>query len=428
MITQQGRHAQEFDFFGPYLGPIGITLGLPVVCYLLYFSCGPEYCFSLKHPALPGLTSSTPIFSWRALGVYLGWLSFQVLLHLLLPGKHVQGVPLANGERLLYKFTGMQNLVVTLALVFGLGFATDVLNLGWVYDNYLPLFTASLIVSVLGSVALFAASHSPWRERPPLLAAGGDTGYHIYDFFIGRELNPRIGSLDLKEFCELIPGLIGWLVIDLACAHKQLQEQGSVSVPMALVCAFQGLYVWDALYHEPAILTTMDIVSDGFGFMLAFGDTSLVPFTYSLQARLLVSRGPTLGALSIAGLIALKGLGYATFRGSNSQKDQFRRDPGHASVAHLSSLPTERGTRLLTSGWWGLSRHPNYLGDWLMAWAWCLPTGSAAGLVPYYYVIYFAALLVHRAMRDDHACRLKYGKDWDKYCKLVRWRIIPFLY
>lgn len=31
----------------------------------------------------------------------------------------------------------------------------------------------------------------------------------IYDFFIGRELNPRIGSLDIKEFCELYPGLIG---------------------------------------------------------------------------------------------------------------------------------------------------------------------------------------------------------------------------
>jgi hypothetical protein len=30
-----------------------------------------------------------------------------------------------------------------------------------------------------------------------------------------RELNPRIGSLDLKEFCELRPGLIGWFVINL---------------------------------------------------------------------------------------------------------------------------------------------------------------------------------------------------------------------
>jgi hypothetical protein len=33
--------------------------------------------------------------------------------------------------------------------------------------------------------------------------------YPIYDFFMGRELNPRIGSLDLKEFFELYPGFIG---------------------------------------------------------------------------------------------------------------------------------------------------------------------------------------------------------------------------
>jgi hypothetical protein len=32
------------------------------------------------------------------------------------------------------------------------------------------------------------------------------------------ELNPRIGSLDLKEFCELRPGLIGWCVINIGTA------------------------------------------------------------------------------------------------------------------------------------------------------------------------------------------------------------------
>ena len=54
---------------------------------------------------------------------------------------------------------------------------------------------------------------------------------------------------------------------------------------MACVNIFQAVYVWDALYQEQAILTTMDITTDGFGFMLAFGDLSWVPFTYSLQAR-----------------------------------------------------------------------------------------------------------------------------------------------
>ena len=40
--------------------------------------------------------------------------------------------------------------------------------------------------------------------------------------------------------------------------------------------------------HPPiaqAILTTMDITTDGFGYMLAFGDLTWVPFTYSLQAQ-----------------------------------------------------------------------------------------------------------------------------------------------
>ena len=53
-------------------------------------------------------------------------------------------------------------------------------------------------------------------------------GHGLYDFFIGRELNPRLGSFDLKEFCELYPGLIGWLLIDIAMAYKQWQVRSAV--------------------------------------------------------------------------------------------------------------------------------------------------------------------------------------------------------
>lgn len=84
-------------------------------------------------------------------------------------------------------------------------------------------------------------------------------------------------------FCELRPGLIGWCVLNLGMAAKQVELTGAVSPSMILVNAFQGLYVWDALFSEQSILTTMDITTDGFGFMLAFGDLAWVPFTYSLQ-------------------------------------------------------------------------------------------------------------------------------------------------
>jgi hypothetical protein len=132
------------------------------------------------------------------------------------------------------------------------------------------------VASTLLAVYLYASSF----KKGAVLAAGGQTGSALYDFFIGRELNPRIGSLDLKYACELRPGLIGWTVINLGMATKQYLNSksagsdsvGSLSMSMVLVVLFQGLYVWDAVYQEKAILTTMDITTDGFGFMLAFGD------------------------------------------------------------------------------------------------------------------------------------------------------------
>ena len=32
----------------------------------------------------------------------------------------------------------------------------------------------------------------------------------------------------------------------------------------------------------------------------------------------------------------------------------------------------------------------------------------------YFYIAYFVVLLVHRQRRDDHACKQKYGEDWEK--------------
>lgn len=51
----------------------------------------------------------------------------------------------------------------------------------------------------------------------------------------------------------------------------------------------------------------MDIVHDGFGFMLVFGDLAWVPFTYGLQAAFLVVHPQTLSSLKAAAIIALNG-------------------------------------------------------------------------------------------------------------------------
>lgn len=232
--------------------------------------------------------------------------------------------------------------------------------------------------------------------------------FPLTQWFIGRELNPRIGLFDIKTFNELRPGLILWVMMDVSCICHQYTAYGSVTDSMVLVVVFHLWYVLDSLLHESTIFSQMDITTDGFGFMLSVGDLVWVPFTYSLQAKYLAFQPVHLGPVGIALILALQFFGFYIFRTANVEKNDFRlgRNP-----KNLQYMNTARGTKLIVSGWWGRSRHPNYLGDWLMAWAWCLPCGFSSP-IPFFYVVYFAVLLVHRQLRDDDACKKKYGAEY----------------
>ena len=298
------------------------------------------------------------------------------------------------------------------------------------YDEFVPLMSAALLSSLCLSVYLYLSSFtsdSRYDSPDTQLAPHGQTGNAVYDFFVGRQLNPRLLGVDLKFVCELRPGMLAWLLLDLSFAAAQLQRHGSLSASMVLVCCFQAAYVLDALLSESSILSTMDITTDGFGFMLAFGDLAWVPFVYSLQPRFLVSHPQPLSAAAIAGILALELIGLYIFRQANNEKDTFRTQPAHPFTRSARFLQTAAGGRLLLSGWWGRSRHPNYLGDLLMSLSWSLPCGLQHPLC-FFYPLYFLVLLLHRQRRDDDKCSRKYGQDWDAYCRLVPFRIVPHLY
>ena len=70
---------------------------------------------------------------------------------------------------------------------------------------------------------------------------------------MGHELNPRIGSFDFKFFCEMRPGLIGWVMLDVIFLVKNYQEYGEINLPLAFVTISQALYVADGLWLEVRI-------------------------------------------------------------------------------------------------------------------------------------------------------------------------------
>ena len=105
-----------------------------------------------------------------------------------------------------------------------------------------------------------------------------------------------------------------------------------------------------------------------------------------------------------------------------------------------------RRNRLLIDGWWAYSRKPNYVADWVMSLTWGLCIGTASP-IPYFYSVFFIAVLTHRVGRDFERkvflwrersvaytaskfsrCAAKYGEDWERYCSIVKYKFIPGIY
>ena len=122
-------------------------------------------------------------------------------------------------------------------------------RLSWVYDHFVPLLSASVAMSLAQAGWVYAYSFFSGE----LLALGGNSGRFFYDFWMGRPLNPTFPgfpSFDIKTFNEVRPGIIGWVVLNVACACEQYLRQGRVSDSMWLVIAFEGYYAADCLYSE----------------------------------------------------------------------------------------------------------------------------------------------------------------------------------
>jgi delta14-sterol reductase len=110
------------------------------------------------------------------------------------------------------------------------------------------------------------------------------------------------------------------------------------------------------------------------------------------------------------------------------QKYFFKRNPERVFMGIVPEMITDGNKTLLVNGFWGMSRHINYLGEILMATGIILCTGYPQLIWPWLYPLYYVVLLFLRQRDDDKRCSLKYGELWKTYVKKVPCRIIPYIY
>ncbi len=341
------------------------------------------------------------------------------VLHLVVPGRWVTGYARdeVTGAPLRYRLNGLRVMVLMIALYFVAG-ATGLVAWDWVYLHRWDNLAAACVIGLIFTAAIVLPA-APRRDL-------------LLDLYLGRHENPQIlgGHVDAKMFLYLVGAVMLELNLLGFAAHHLLLYPTDPSPGVFLHVALFSFFLCEYLFFEEVHLYTYDFIAERVGFKLGWGCLTFYAFFYAVGLWSLADapnpHTPTPWLIACALLFFT---GWSLARGANMQKFWFKTRPQHRAFGLIAPETIDGdGKRLLVSGFWGLSRHINYLGEITMATALALSLGYPGTLGPWLYPLYYLVLLVPRQHFDDQRCAAKYGPLWTAYTARVPYRIIPGIY
>ncbi|KAL2861208.1 c-24(28) sterol reductase [Aspergillus lucknowensis] len=435
-----------FEFGGP-LGVTALMLGFPALMYYMFLGATayngslplPERGQSLPQFAshLLDLTLTHAYPHRKAWAIYWTFLVLEGAAYLYLPGVYRVGKPLPhlNGAQLPYYCSAVWSWFATILVALGLHFSG-----GFRLDTLIAEFGSIMSVAIISGfgVSIIAYVSALVRGTQHRM-----TGNHVYDFFMGAELNPRVLKwIDMKMFFEVrIPWFILFLVT-LATALRQYEEIGYVAGEVWFLLMAHFLYANACAKGEDLIIPTWDMYYEKMGFMLIFWNLAGVPMSYCHCTLYLAFHDPSEYRWDSRILITWAAayiFVYWVWDTCNSQKSIFRAEERGAKVDRKSfpqlpwravrnpqTIKTAEGGLILCDGWYGIARKIHYTCDWFFAVSWGLITGFDSPF-PWFYPVFFTVMIIHRARRDIHRCRERYGEAWMEYERRVPYLFIPYV-
>jgi 7-dehydrocholesterol reductase len=363
--------------------------------------------------------------AWKIVGIFA---LVQLILMRVVPGKRFEGPITPKGNIPVYKANGLACYLITLGLFLGCSYGLHWFSATIVYDNFAAIIGALNIFSLVFCVFLYIKG-----RFAPSSTDCGSSGNVIFDYYWGTELYPRFLGWDIKMFTNCRFGMMAWPVIVLSFAAKQAAVYG-LSDSMLVAMIVMMTYLTKFFIWETGYLRSMDIMHDRAGFYICWGCLVWVPAVYTSPIMYLVNNPVHLGAVT-ATVIAVLGVTSVMInffadrqrqkvRAANGKCKVWGKEPVLIHAEYTTKEGERKKTVLLASGWWGLARHFHYLPEIMGAFFWTVPALFFNAL-PYFYVAFLTILLVHRSLRDEDKCRLKYGKYWKEYCEAVPSRIVP---
>ncbi|GKY97294.1 hypothetical protein MPSEU_000687800 [Mayamaea pseudoterrestris] len=438
-ISDCNKDYQASGTLAESLGYLSLVVFSHFICYYLWWAA--EFnrgCLGNPFPldavviqkATPNVTSVI---------MYSTFIIYTLICAAALPGVTVTGykIPSENNRRLQYNCNGLASWYVSIALGVALHYF-DIFDWKLVYIHAGALLSTAILFANGVAVCMYLICLLTGRCQFRL-----ETLAH--DYVMGGYLNPRLLGVDLKLWAEVRVSWMLLFALNVSAALCVRDEVGHVPYRMWLVLLIQGLYTNACMKGEESIPFTWDIFHERWGWMLIFWNLAGVAFAYSFNGRFIASQGDALKDVSVSTFIVIVVAilaAYWVFDEANAQKNRFRAQQLNGGyVARVYSFPqlpnatlvnpkfleTQVGSKLLIDGWWRYVRKPHYTADLCLALLLSM-TGGFDHVLPYFFVCFFAPMLVHRAHRDMVRCSQKYGADWDEYCSRVPYTFVPGVY
>lgn len=436
----------EYEFGGP-IGNLAMMLGFPALMWYMW-ACYYHNDCQLMFPEqgesvlefvqrIYGYVLEGAFPTWFAWKIEWGFLLLQLVNYVTLPGIWTKGLPVPHlGNKCLdYYCNAVASLYFTTIIALVLHF-TDIFKLNTVIDHFGEIMTVAILSGFAFSFYIyFGAILNGTAVRM--------SGNHIYDFFMGAPLYPRIGLIDLKMFFEVRLPWFTLYFLSMALVMKQYEEYGYVSSQALFGWYGTWLYANACAKGEQLIVPSWDMFYEKFGFMLIFWNIAGVPFTYCYNTLYMASRDPSEYSLSTSYQVflwILISIAHYFFDTGNSQKNSFRQQiQGNLKIRKVfpilpygvvknpDYIRCKNGGTLLTDGWFKYARKVHYTADFTQNLCWALITGFNSPL-PYFYPFFFFFMILHRTWRDFEKCKEKYGDDWEEYKRRCPWVYFPYVF
>jgi 7-dehydrocholesterol reductase len=349
------------------------------------------------------------------------------------PGKKIFGPLTPTGELPEYTDNGMKCWFITHVLWLALGpFGLDVVNFGAVYDHWGAIIAVASMVTTPFCIFLYFKGRYYPSSRDAQY-----TGRPAFDFFQGVELHPRLFGVNLKQLLNCRVSMNMWSISQLCFMQAQM-NRGQLCSSMVVLAALHVLYIAKFFWWEAGYFASIDIILDRCGYYIVWGVLCWVPSVYCSPGFTLVEN-PVHWSLAKASIIFGIGiLALVTNYITDYQRQITRATHGNCLIwgkkpkvivarYRTSNDNKTHESLLLCSGFWGWSRHFNYVPELILSFAWSWGANSQL-LLPWVYWLFLFFLLIDRTERDDEKCRAKYGKHWEEYCKQVLYKFIPYVY